>query len=169
MNGAVIDGALEDMRIIADTREHDTAAFRKRFAAVGCPVIRKALDFGDYSAETTVDGEVISLEKIAVIERKMSLDEIAGNFTKGRERFAREFTRAKNSNAVVWIVVEGASWENIYNGRYKSNFSPKSFAGSIFSWSAKYNLKPIFCKAETSGRIIYDILRYEMRKYLEEM
>ena len=57
------------MRIIADTREQDTAAFRKRFAAcVPSPEIsRRKLDFGDYTAETSVGDEVISLAEIAVI------------------------------------------------------------------------------------------------------
>ena len=33
-----IDKALQSMRIIADTREQDTAAFRRRFAACGLQV-----------------------------------------------------------------------------------------------------------------------------------
>ena len=86
-----VDKALEEMRIIADTREQDTAAFRKRFAAcVPAPGIsRRKLDFGDYTADTTIGNNIVSLAEIAVIERKMSLDELAMCFGRERGRFER--------------------------------------------------------------------------------
>ena len=51
----------------------------------------RALETGDYSVmlgDTTFEDEV-------AFERKANLDEIAGNFTTGRERFEREMIRAR--------------------------------------------------------------------------
>ena len=164
-----VDKALDEMRIIADTREQDTAAFRKRFAACVPPpeISRRKLDFGDYTAETSVGDEVISLAEIAVIERKMSLDELALCFGRERGRFEREFLRAKAAGAKIYLLVENANWENLLAGKYRSKLPPKSFAASLAAWTARYDLVPVFCKAESSGRVMALILRYELRNFLE--
>ncbi len=164
-----IDKALDDMRIIADTREQDTAAFRKRFAAcIPVPRIeRRKLDFGDYTAVTAIEGVDISLEETAVVERKMSLDELALCFGQERARFEREFLRAKAAGSKIYLLVENASWENLLAGQYRSKLPPKAFAASLWAWSARYSLIPVFCKAESSGAVIAGILKYELRERLE--
>ena len=164
-----VDKALDDMRIIADTREQDTAAFRKRFSAcIPTPDIsRRKLDFGDYTADTTIGNDIVSLAETAVIERKMSLDELAMCFGRERGRFEREFIRAKSAGAKIYLLVENASWENLLAGKYRSKLPPKAFAASLAAWTARYDLVPVFCKAEISGRIIALILRYELRNFLE--
>lgn len=167
MTGYEIDSALADMKIIADTREQDTPAFRRRFAGSGLPIVRDKLDFGDYTAAAEIDGIVYTLENVAVIERKMSLDELAMCFGRERARFEREFLRAKAAGAKTYLLVENASWENLLAGRYRSRLKPKSFAASLAAWTARYNLVPVFCKAETSGTVIALILRYELRNFLE--
>ena len=164
-----VDKALDEMRIIADTREQDTAAFRKRFSAcVPSPeILRRKLDFGDYTADTTIGNDIVSLAETAVIERKMSLDELAMCFGRERGRFEREFLRAKSAGAKIYLLVENASWENLLAGKYRSKLPPKAFAASLAAWTARYDLVPVFCKAEISGRIIALILRYELRNLLE--
>ena len=164
-----VDKALDEMCIIADTREQDTAAFRNRFAACVPPlkISRRKLDFGDYTAATMLDGKLYSLENAAVIERKMSLDELAMCFGRERGRFEREFLRAKSAGAKIYLLVENASWENLLSGKYRSKLPPKSFAASLAAWTARYDLVPIFCKAESSGRVMALILRYELRNFLE--
>ena len=164
-----VDKALDDMRIIADTREQDTAAFRRRFAACEpVPEIsRRKLDFGDYTAETTIGNDVICLADTVAIERKMSLDELAMCFGRERGRFEREFQRAQAKGARIYLAVENASWENLLAGRYRSKLPPKAFAASLAAWTARYNIVPVFCKAESFGRVAQIILRYELRNYLE--
>lgn len=164
-----VDSALRNMQIVADTREQDTPAFRNRFAGSGLPIVRNKLDFGDYTAVTMIGDKVYSLENVAVVERKMSLDELASCFGKERARFQREFERSSAAGARVYLLVENATWENLLNGKYRSKLNPDSYFASLLAWSVRYNLVPIFCKAETSGKVIAGILRYELRERLSKM
>ena len=124
------------------------------------------MDFGDYSAEFTLpDGQAVKVN--AAIERKMNLEELSGCLTKDRDRFRREFERSQEAGASMYLLVENATWENLVNGKYKTQFNKNAFTGSITAWIARYDLKPIFCKAETSGRLIKEILYREMKKDLE--
>lgn len=161
-----IEKALEEITIIADTREQDTEAFRRRFNAVGLPVTRRKLDFGDYSALVKIGSEEISLERQVVIERKMSVDELCMCFGKERARFQREFQRAKEAGARIYLMIENANWENIFNGKYRSKLNAKALTASLIAWTARYNVIPLFCKAETSGKLIALILKYEIRERL---
>jgi hypothetical protein len=38
---------------------------------------------------------------------------------------------------------------------------------SLMAWTVRYNLRPIFCKAETSGALIKEILYRDMKERLE--
>jgi hypothetical protein len=98
-----------------------------------------------------------------VIERKMDLDELASCFTRGRERFEREFERATSVNAKVYLLIENANMEAIINHRYRSKFNSDAFLASVIAWSARYNITPIMCRADTSGRIIREILFRDMK------
>lgn len=164
-----IEKALNTLQIIADTREQDTEAFRRRFNVVGLPVTRRKLDFGDYSGFIKIAGEEFSLENQVVIERKMSVDELCLCFGKERQRFQREFQRAKDAGARTYLLIENASWENIFNGKYKSKLSSEALIASIAAWSARYDLIPVFCKPETTGKLIALLLKYEMRERLGEV
>lgn len=161
-----IEKALEEITIIADTREQDTEAFRRRFVSAGLPVIRKKLDFGDYSAFVPIAGEEFSLENQVVIERKMSFDELCMCFGKERQRFQREFLRAREAGARIYLVVENGTWENAFSGRYRSKLTAEAFTASLAAWTARYNLIPLFCRPETTGKLIALILKYEMRERL---
>lgn len=164
-----IDAMLAGMQIIVDTREQDTPALRKRIAGFGCPAVRAKLDFGDYSVQFTMpDGTVQNGQNIAVVERKMSLDELANCFTQGRKRYQREFERAKQSGTKIHLIVEGADWEKLYNGKYRSRFLPQSFVASHLSWAQRYGIQLHFCKAETTPKLIHDILKYSLREWLLE-
>ena len=112
---------LQTLFLIVDTREQPTESYYKRLDKVGLPYRRQKLDFGDYSCGfCPSEGLEMLLDKEIVVERKMSIDEICGNFTKGRDRFAREFERAAKSGAKVHLIVEGGSYEKIIGGKYRS-------------------------------------------------
>lgn len=173
MNNFEIQNCLDSMVILCDTREQDTDRARNRYARFGVPYKRHTLDFGDYTynfmlpnktwlyeANTSVKGDVI-------VERKMNLDELAGCFTRERKRFEAEFERAKENGSKIYLLVENATWENLLNGRYRSRFIPKAFKASILAWSIRYNMQIIFCKAETSGELIKEILYRELKERLE--
>ena len=108
-----------------------------------------------------------SFEDEVVIERKANLDEIAGNFTVSRERFEREMIRAKANGIKVFLIVENASWTDIYLHNYRSELKPPSFSATINSWQARFNLTVIFCKSSETGRIIYETLYYWVRNRIK--
>ena len=91
---------LKKLTIICDSREQVNAHVTKYFDAHHIPHIERKLDTGDYSAQL---GEM-SLERDICVERKHNLDEICGNFTAERERFEREFMRAKAYGTKVVLI-----------------------------------------------------------------
>jgi len=153
---------LAGLTVIVDTREqvngHVTGFFDKKKT----PYKVRKLDAGDYSAML---GD-LTLERDVAIERKHSLDEICGNFTVERERFEREMWRAKAYGTKLFLIIENATWSDIFLGNYRSKLDPKSLTASLLSWQVKYNLTVLFCKPEETGRIITGILYYFAREKL---
>lgn len=168
MNAVEINIALNNAVLLVDTREQDTAAFRRRIEDIGLLHERIKLNCGDYSIKTVTDeGVCISMADRVAIERKMNIDELAQCFTRDRDRFRREFERAKANNTKLYMLIEGATWENIYTGRYRTKMHSKALIASVLAWLARYNCQILFCKAETSGKLIHDILYRELKEYLE--
>ena len=108
----------------------------------------------------------MTLEKDIVIERKHNLDEICGNFTAERERFEREFLRAKAYGTKVVLIIENATWTDIFLGNYRSKVKPQSLIGSLLSWMVRYNITVLFCKQEETGKLIHGILYYAAKELL---
>ena len=154
--------AMKDFSIIADTREQVNAHVTRYFDKQKIPHISRKLDTGDYSAQIGA----LSMEKDIVIERKHNLDEICGNFTVERERFEREFLRAKAYGTRVVLVIENATWTDIFLGNYRSKVKPQSIIGSLLSWMVRYNITVLFCKPEETGKIIWGILHYAAKEML---
>jgi ERCC4-type nuclease len=168
MNPFEVSKALKNLTLIVDTREQDTDRLRRRIRQTGLSFVRQKLDFGDYSAKTTLDnGTEFDISSSVSIERKMNLDELCACYCKGRKRFIREFERAKSAGAKVYLLIENANWEKAYNGSYRSKMSPQALTASLFAWLARYDCQIIFCKEETSGKIIREILYREMKERLE--
>lgn len=163
----LVKSSLETFTILVDSREHQNLAYHDRVQRFGCPIIKAKLDFGDYSAQCTLpSGVTFTLADKAVIERKQSLAEICGNFTTNRDRFAREFERAKSKNAKVYLLLEQSSWEKAYSGQYRSQMRPTALVASLTTWMARYNAHILMCSAATSGQLIYDTLYREMKEAL---
>jgi len=168
-----IRSVLASMTVLVDSREQDTERARWRYASIGLPVERCILDYGDYSYNATLqDGRRIydisgRVRPTVSIERKMNLDELAECFGAGRERFEREFDRAGEAGAQMWLLIEGGNWESVYDHRYKSQMSPQSLAGSIFAFCERYNLRLIFCTERTTGRIVRGILTRDLEDRLK--
>lgn len=173
MSPVEIEACLDSFEVLIDTREQPSERAERRYRAFGSPYRRQVLDYGDYTYNFTLPngkplfGQYEAVKGHAVIERKMDLDELAGCLSRTRDRFEREFTRARENNATIYLLVEDASWENLINGRYKSRFHPNAFEASILTFLARYDIKPIFCKKETSGKLIRDILFRELKGRLE--
>lgn len=169
-----IESMLKNMVILVDTREQPNRKFNKRVEMFGYPWERTKLDFGDYSCKTLdPKGNVISLQSSVAIERKMDGNELAACFGKDRKRFEREFIRAKETGAVIYLLVEEECWESLYAGqygkslRYRSKMDPRSLVASLHAWQARYRMNLQFCEEDTTGLLIADILKYELREQLE--
>ena len=152
---------LKKLTIICDTREQDRHV-SEWFEKNKVKTITRKLDTGDYSAQL---GE-LSMEREIVVERKRNLDEICGNFTVERERFEREFMRAKAYGTKVVFIIENASWSDIFLGNYRSKTSSKSLLGSLLSWMVRFNITFTFCKPEETARIMWGIFYYYAKEKL---
>lgn len=164
---------LKTFRILTDTREQDTERARKRYASFGVPYERATLSYGDYTYNATLpDGRDIfnasdTIYPLCSVERKMNLDELAGCFTHSRKRFQAEFQRAADHGGRIFLICENANWEDLINGKYRSRFNSNAFVGSVIAWTVRYNADVYFCKAETSGRLIKEILYRDLKERLE--
>lgn len=168
-----IDDTLKSFSVLIDTREQATPRATERFTTFGVPYKRATLKYSDYCGNVILPGgqplydPSVTISPRCCIERKMSLDELATCFTRGRDRFRREFERACEAEAVVYLLVENGSWEAIANHRYRSRFNSDAFLASLVAWMIRYDLRPIFCKAGTSGKMIKEILFRDMKARLE--
>ena len=156
------------MVFCVDTREQPTGNFHKRMEYLQ-PNVRETLNAGDYTAKTLLpDGTWFYVP--CSIERKQSLTEIAGNFCRERERFRAEFNRASEHGIRLYILIEQANWEAAYSGAYRSKMKPQSLIASLLTWSARYGCSLLMCdRPDTAGKLIRDILHYEMREALDRM
>lgn len=166
-NPAQIEKMLDSMIILYDSREKPGENLDKRLEGFKCPSNRFKLNVGDYTGKwLSVDCGWQEMSHIAVCERKQGLTEICNNFTKDRERFKREFERAKEDGCKVHLIIEEDNYEKLFAHKYRSKLLPQSLIASLLSWQARYGYQIHFCKAETSGRLIHDILHYELREWL---
>lgn len=162
-----MENVLKTIFLLVDTREQPTEAYYKRISEVGIPYRRLKLDFGDYSCGfCPKDGFEVLLDKEIVIERKMNLDEICGNFTRGRERFSREFERAAKSGAKVHLIIENGNYEKIIAGKYRSRLNSNSLLASFIAFADRYNISVHFCKPETTPVLINRIFYHHIRNKL---
>lgn len=167
-----IDQVLSTMVILHDTREQQTDQARRRYQSFGVPTEKAVLDYGDYTYNAILpDGEMIydtsgRIHPLCAVERKMSLDELAACFTRERKRFECEMQRALQAGGRMFLLTEDATWENLMNGKYKSRFNANAFLASLTAWIIRYDLTPIFCKAESSGPLIKEILYRDLKERL---
>lgn len=162
-----IEKMLNSLVILVDTREQDNEKSKMRYEGFNRPFERKKLNVGDYCGKWQNECSAWNMmDNITVVERKQGLTEICNNFTKDRERFKREFERAKEDGCRVHLIIEQDNYERLFSHKYRSKLLPQSLIASLLSWSIRYNFQIHFCKAETSGRLISEILHYELREWL---
>ena len=163
---------IKSFHVLVDRREQGTARAVKRYESFNCPYEKATLDFGDYTYNLALPSGSLHntnrrISAKCVIERKQNLDELAMCFTRSRDRFRREFERAAAAGARVYLLTENASIDMIMAGQYRSKFQPKAFMASLFAWSVRYNMVPIFCDMNDSGKVIKEILFRDAKERLE--
>ena len=135
---------------------------------------RGTLSYGDYCGNITLpSGNKLydasdTISARCVVERKMNLDELAQCFTRGRDRFRKEFERAADHGCRVFLLCEDGSIEKILHHEYMSRFSPKAFMASVIAWNIRYNMQLLFCTHLTSGTMIKEILYRDMKDRAEK-
>lgn len=173
MNPVEIENCLDSMIVLVDTREQPSARSAQRLNSLGVPYRRQKLNYGDYTYSFTLpNGEElhpdgVSVNGDAVIERKMDLEELSQCFCQSRDRFKREFERAKEHNASIYLMIEDGSWLKLIRGRYNTKFNEKAYLASATAWMARYGTRIIFCQHEISGEMIKEILYRELKERLE--
>ena len=164
---------LKSFQILVDSREQATERAEKRYNSFSAPYSRATLDYGDYTYNAALpSGELLfdtnaTIKPFCVVERKMNLDELATCFTRGRERFQREFERALDQKCRIYLICENSNWENLLNGKYRSKFNSNAFLASSVARLVRYNMNVVFCKEETSGKLIKEILYRDLKERLE--
>lgn len=74
--------------------------------------------------------------------------------------------RAKAYGTKVHLIIENATWTDIFLGNYRSKTSSKSLVGSLLSWMVRFNITVTFCKPDETARIIYGIFYYYAKEKL---
>ena len=168
-NDAEIEKSLKSIIILVDTREKKWGHIRAALEELGCPYVSQKLDFGDYSYRyTRPDGTEEDCSSLIAVERKANLDEICCNFTYGRDRFEREFQRAREKGAEVHLLVEDANWGKIKNHMYMSRLNPAALQGNLLSWVFRYDLRLWYNTTALAGEFIYRLFRYHLRNKLQQ-
>lgn len=160
---------LKSIVFIVDSREqkndHVTTNY---FDKHNIPYIKRKLPNGDYSFMLPKNEELgimtdLTFENEIAIERKGSLDELAGNFTTGRDRIEKEFSTSK---AKLYLVIEG-KYHDICNQNYRSKYDKKSFMATLHTFYERYNVPFVFVEKEDIGKFIYCTMYYHLRELLE--
>lgn len=160
---------LKNMVILCDTREQKNEHIIKALEKIKAPYKSYKLDTGDYSAMLPANPGMgifrpLYFDRSIVVERKGSLNELSGNFTKGRERLRDEFSRARGIQ--LHLLIEGASYGDILAHKYDTQLGEKAFFASLVSFQQRYHLNVSFIEKENAGAFIYLLLYYHVRDYL---
>lgn len=167
MTDKEIGNILADMVVIVDTREQKNQHILNYLDSIKVKYLMSKLDSADYSFILPHYPE-LNLDRKFIIEKKNSLDEIAGNFTKGRERFNNEFARIPEGTT-THLVIEEATWKKLLKGSYRSKFPAKSMMASLLTFSIRYKFNVWFVGKSESPELIYNLLHYELFSKLKEM
>ncbi len=98
---------------------------------------REKLDVGDYGVEFN-DGYIPPV----FFERK-SLEDLVGSLSKGYKRFRKEILRAKESNVLLVILIEG-SITKVLKGIEQSQRPGDEILQQLFTITVRHRV-PFFC------------------------
>lgn len=163
-----LDEHLKTIEIVVDSREQENKRLRTRLQQFSYPSIRQKLNYGDYS----IRSDCLDLTNKVMVERKKDFDELAMCFGRERGRFEREIKGAYDNGYTIYLLVENANWQILYNDMaYKtyvrSQLPRQSIIASLRAWQARYGWHIEFCPEELGGWVIQEILYRELKERLE--
>lgn len=158
---------LSSMVVIYDSNEKENKHILEYLDKKKVKYKKMKLNFGDYSFYLPANEKLgihrdLYFTDVVTVERKGSLEELSGNFTKGRANIEEEFTRKRGA---MYLMIENATYEDIINHNYKTEYKPLSYLATLNSFEARYNLKTSFVKRQAAGNFIYHKFLYYLREY----
>ncbi|MCT8978291.1 ERCC4 domain-containing protein [Clostridium sp. CX1] len=168
----------ENFKVIYDTREQKNQHILNYFDEKKIPYKKQKIDEGDYTAVITKRPDMGIYRDLyfpVAVERKNSVDELAGNLaeetdTRDDVRLVRELQRAKTKGIKIYLIIEDKNgMENIKKGNYRSLYSPKALLGRLSSIQDLYLHDTLFINNQDTGFEIYRKLYYSVRNFLKEL
>ena len=149
------------MVILHDTAEKNNKHILDYFDKKNIKHKAKSLKTGDYSFMIEANPELGFIRDTyftdeLCIERKNSIDELAGNIKERDERFFKELNRMiniKNS----YLLIENNKIDDIIEHRYDSQYSELAFIRRMLGIQKTANLYVNFINKENIGFMIYEI------------
>lgn len=165
---------VKSMTVLVDTREKANEHIIEYFEKKSVAYKSKALESGDYSVLIPAFPEMglplpqtlnKPIDGGLFIERKNSLEELAGNLGRFRDRFEAELQRMKN--AEKHLIIESGSWGDIMLGNYDSNLGAKAFYNSLLTFISRYNLHIHFTTPKYAGCLIRGICENKIKEVFQ--
>ena len=98
------------------------------------------------------------------IERKNSLDELATSIN--NEAFHYELKRSQCIKHKYLLIEQPGGWEDLLQGKYRSQYNAKSFWFTLHIFMVKYDLKILYLNKERMGAAIYAICKSVLDGYV---
>lgn len=158
---------LASLVIQVDTREQKNQHITDYLDQKKVNYESKKLNYGDYGVyipKNTEYGIIRDTHVPTYIERKNSIDELASTI-KERTRFENELIRSQKSNFLL-LVEDGEGYENLINGKYRSQYNARALLGSLKTFEARYGFSSVFVSKPTAPNYIYHHLYYGLRESL---
>jgi hypothetical protein len=158
---------LSNIIILVDTREQQNQHILDYLDKKEIKWKLRTLDFGDYQIMLCKNDEYgfpYDLIPDYAVERKAHLEELSGNFTKGRTNLEEEMWR---SDGKMDFVIEKGSLDDIMRGNYDTNYIKKSFIVSLSTFRHRYGTSFNFSSKEFSPQMIFALLFYRLREELK--
>lgn len=160
---------LKSMVILVDTAEKSNQHIIDWFDKHNIKWKSKSLKTGDYGCmipSNLENGFVMDtyFNDSLTIERKNSVDEIAGNLARSstdNDRFLREIGRMKDIRN-NYLLIEGDDISSIIEGKYRSQLNASGFLRTLFTIQKQTNLHIYFVPKKYMGYMIYEICKHQL-------
>ena len=149
------------MVILHDTAEKNNKHILDYFDNKGIKHKARSLKTGDYALmieacpELGFAKDTYFTDELC-IERKNSIDELAGNIKEHDERFFKELNRMINIKN-CYILIENNRIDDIINHNYQSQYNELAFIRRLLGVQKTSNFYLNFVQKENMGFMIYEI------------
>lgn len=152
---------VSNMVILHDSREQTSDHILNYFDKHNISHEKRALKTGDYSFKIKACPELgfpidTYFTDELCIERKNSIEEIAGNVSEKDDRFLKELNRMINIQD-CYILIENDRIDDILEHNYDTKLNEISLLRTLLTTQKRSNFYLNFVKKENMGQMIYEI------------